>query len=189
MGEGEIPYGYCHCGCGQKTKVAWRNDTGRGHVKGESIRFLRFHAAWQTGKVVNHGYVLVKLPAHERADSQGYVREHILIAEKALGKPLPMGAEIHHMDKDGTNNKPGNLVICQDHAYHHLLHVRMRAYEACGKAHYRKCQFCKTYDDPEIMEAQRHAGWIRAYAHHVCKSKAMQEYHLAHKRGGAHGPS
>ena len=44
-------------------------------------------------------------------------------AAAALGKPLPAGAEVHHHTYDGHNSQ---LVICQDSAYHHLLHSRMR---------------------------------------------------------------
>jgi len=51
---------------------------------------------------------------------------HRLVAEAALGKPLPKGAVIHHVDGDGRNNAPSNLVICQDHRYHMLLHQRLR---------------------------------------------------------------
>ena len=51
---------------------------------------------------------------------------HRNVAELALGKPLPSGAEIHHIDGNGFNNSPDNLVICQDHSYHMLLHARER---------------------------------------------------------------
>lgn len=39
----EIPYGYCHCGCGQKTGIAPKNHTGRGYVKGEPFLFIAGH--------------------------------------------------------------------------------------------------------------------------------------------------
>lgn len=39
----EIEYGYCHCGCGQKTKLAPRNRENRGWVKGEPQRFIPGH--------------------------------------------------------------------------------------------------------------------------------------------------
>lgn len=39
----EIPYGYCHCGCGQKTTIATRSDARRGAVKGEPRRFISHH--------------------------------------------------------------------------------------------------------------------------------------------------
>ena len=40
----EIPYGYCHCGCGQKTKIITKNDRGRGHVKGEPLKYIVGHS-------------------------------------------------------------------------------------------------------------------------------------------------
>lgn len=59
-------------------------------------------------------------------------RIHRKVAEAALGKPLPDGAEVHHHDGDGTNNTNRNLVICQDHAYHMLLEMRARIVRAGG---------------------------------------------------------
>jgi hypothetical protein len=39
-----IPYGYCHCGCGQKTKLATKTSLAqRGLVKGEPQYFLNGH--------------------------------------------------------------------------------------------------------------------------------------------------
>ena len=38
-----IPYGYCHCGCGQKTTIASYPRPEFGWVKGEPIRFLSGH--------------------------------------------------------------------------------------------------------------------------------------------------
>jgi hypothetical protein len=37
-----IPYGYCHCGCGEKTKLNTIN--GNGYAKGEPKKYLRGHA-------------------------------------------------------------------------------------------------------------------------------------------------
>lgn len=62
------------------------------------------------------------------------ILEHIWIAERALGKKLPPGAVVHHMNEDKTDNfTPLNLIICPDQAYHMLLHKRMRDYEARQK--------------------------------------------------------
>jgi len=39
----EIPYGYCHCGCGEKTRIAPKSHTKKGYVKGEPYRFVAGH--------------------------------------------------------------------------------------------------------------------------------------------------
>jgi hypothetical protein len=40
----DVPYGYCQCGCGQRTKVARRNSTIHGYVKGEPFAWIHGHA-------------------------------------------------------------------------------------------------------------------------------------------------
>ncbi len=97
-----------------------------------------------------------------------YNNNHIVIAEKALGKPLPKGAEVHHFDENKLNNDPRNLVVCPNRAYHALLHKRMRALKACGNPNWIKCQFCKQYDDPANMKIGKsgqgnHPECIKAY--------------------------
>lgn len=102
-----------------------------------------------TGTVNKHGYRLMQSDGKQRA-------EHILVAEKALGKPLPPAAVVHHIDENKLNNTPTNLVICPDGAYHFLLHQRQRAIDACGHAHWRKCPFCKQHDAPENLHITEH---------------------------------
>ena len=82
---------------------------------------------WRGGRALKSAYIRVRLPDHPRADSWGYVDEHVVVAERALGKHLPAGAVVHHVDVNRRNNAPTNLVICQDAAYHKLLHARLNA--------------------------------------------------------------
>ena len=95
--------------------------------------------------------------------------EHVRVAESVLGKPLPPGAIVHHVDGDKVGNRPGNLVICPDRAYHNLIHARERALDACGNANWLKCPFCKKYDDPENLyvypnkRAGKHQECYRRY--------------------------
>jgi len=96
------------------------------------------------------------------------MNEHEFVAEKALGKPLPPGVVVHHIDHDQRNNDPTNLVICPNQAYHALLHQRERAFIACGNANWRRCVFCKEYDAPAKMQRTsqdnyRHARCYNAY--------------------------
>lgn len=55
------------------------------------------------------------------------IAEHVHIAEKALGKKLPKGAEVHHVNEKTWDNTPTNLVVCPSSEYHKLIHRRMKA--------------------------------------------------------------
>lgn len=39
----EIPYGYCHCGCGQKTTIIKKSNKNQGLVRGEPRKFINYH--------------------------------------------------------------------------------------------------------------------------------------------------
>ena len=169
--------GYCQCGCGQKTSMARQTDKERGNVKGCPVKYLRGHAPknkgrenhnWKGGRYITpNGYVNIKTAGHPRANPGGYVFEHILVCERILGKHLPPGAVPHHINENKIDNRPENLVICQDRAYHNLLHQRTRALLSCGNASWRKCPFCKTYDDPNNLITSK--GRKSAY-HKECEN-------------------
>lgn len=40
-----IPYGYCHCGCGHRTDLAKKTRSEAGWVKGQPKRFIKGHNA------------------------------------------------------------------------------------------------------------------------------------------------
>jgi hypothetical protein len=171
-----IPYGYCHCGCGQKTTIAKKTNTKAGWVAGKPRFYIHGHHVgigpdnrnWSGGKFIrksrNKSYVSAYAPGHPRGR---YVFEHILVAERVLGKVLPIGTVVHHIDGNGLNNANNNLVICQDEVYHKLLHKRDAAYKASGHPDWPKCQFCKRHDHPDNL---------RFYGTNICHQQCNKEY-------------
>lgn len=70
--------------------------------------------------------------------------QHVAVAEAALGRALPKGAVVHHVDGNKANNHPGNLVICESQSYHLLLHARARVQAAGGDPNTQKiCSRCR----------------------------------------------
>lgn len=88
---------------------------------GSPYRTIAEPGTWQ--KNVINGYVSGTIDGER-------VYEHRFLAEKALGRPLPEKAEIHHMNGNKADNHSYlNLIICPDRAYHMLLEKRTKEYE------------------------------------------------------------
>ena len=69
-----------------------------------------------------NGYRIVYQPSHPHAHSNGYVYEHILVAEKKLGRSLKLEEVVHHKDKNKENNSPDNLIVFATNADHSTYH-------------------------------------------------------------------
>lgn len=74
------------------------------------------------GKIYLNGYIAIYMPEHERAFENGCVYEHIIEAEKMLGRKLKPLECVHHIDKDRTNNKHENLIIFATNEDHIAFH-------------------------------------------------------------------
>jgi hypothetical protein len=142
--------GYCQCGCEQKTTL--HQGTPRKYVHGHNA-VGEANANWGGGKFTSGRLTFILAPDHPHANSRGYVQESIFKAVKAIGKALPEKAEIHHVDENSLNNENCNLIVCQDHEYHMLLHYRMKALKATGNARSHYCAICKKWslpNDPDM---------------------------------------
>lgn len=154
-----IPEGFCQCGCGKRTWVATYNRKRCGYVKGKPVRFVHGHNstginhyAWKNGiKINGYGYVMILKRSHPRADSLGYVKEHILVMEKHINRSIGKTESIHHIDVNPANNSIGNLMLFKTNAMHLAYHARLRAFKACGHWNWMKCHFCGQWDDPANM--------------------------------------
>ena len=139
--------GVCECGCGLMTRMGRRGPNR--FINGHNTRGST-HPMWNGGRnVTPDGYVRIRVLGH------GYVFEHVLVAEAALGRDLPTNAVVHHANECRSENQGDNLVLCEDRAYHNLLHARMRAVAGCGNADWKRCQVCKQYDEPAHLIIRR----------------------------------
>lgn len=65
----------------------------------------------KTPHIADHGYVVI-----------GDRYEHQIVAEQILGRPLAVGEQVHHVNGDRTDNRPGNLEVCASASQHHFRH-------------------------------------------------------------------
>lgn len=149
-------------------------------MRGIGLCSMHYHRYWSHGELF--GPKEIRAPdgvGHARKD--GYVHltidgvrkyQHIWVAEKALGRELPKGARVHHINEDRSDNRPENLVICPNAKYHTLLHMRMNAVKAGCPPYFRFCSVCKGYDDPGKMYVTPSEN--RA-AHRACLNKKNRE--------------
>lgn len=78
---------------------------------------------WSGGRRrTSKGYAQILMPGHPRADSSGYVMEHIIAWEQATGVPVSAQCCIHHLNGDKLDNRIENLCLMQRGAhtvFHH----------------------------------------------------------------------
>jgi hypothetical protein len=115
-----VPYGYCHCGCGEQTKVSPYTDRPRGYVRGEPRFFKPGHHrrlapkpyeprdcgyetpcwVWQWGK---------KETGHGQSRINGkHVSAHRMMWEQVHG-PVPDGLELDHLCRNPSCVNPEHL--------------------------------------------------------------------------------
>ncbi len=119
----------CACGCGTPISEFMpsglpryaNTDDGRFYVAHHEPRRLGADSPkWKGGRLVDtHGYIRVHKPGHHLANKHGYVLEHRLIWEEANGRRLKPDEQVHHINHDRQDNRPGNLVALSRSAHAH----------------------------------------------------------------------
>lgn len=79
---------------------------------------------WKGGRQIRAGYVYLLKPNHPHADIKGYVRESRIIVEKILGRYLKRSEVVHHVNKNTSDNRNCNLLVCSI-SYHMWLHRKL----------------------------------------------------------------
>jgi hypothetical protein len=122
----------CACGCGLQVKISKHCRPEYGHQRNKPYKFLAGH--------YRRLYSSRSYPV--KRDGSSLKAVHQMRAEKALGKKLPDGAEVHHADC--SKSADAQLVICPNVAYHKFLHIRTRIQRAGGDPNAeRLCRMCK----------------------------------------------
>lgn len=144
----------CLCGCGGIPL------TGRPMCRGHHRKLIR--SRWY---------------AEVRGDKGERILAHRLRAERALGRPLPVGVVVHHAD--GSKSPTAPLVICPDEKYHKLLHRRMKIVKAGGDPNRdRLCSRCgkaKPLSEFHLDRANREG---RVQYCRPCRNKYVAELRL-----------
>lgn len=204
-----IPVGVCHCGCGQPTTIV--PETGHGYRKGEHRRFLAGHfgrsikgcgvLGSRACKACGASFVVTTknrqqtfcsmkcIGAHKKRFGKYYPttdgrRDHIIIAERALGRQLPVGVVVHHFNRSIRDASNSNLVMCQDQAYHMLLHARQRVKDAGGDPNTDKiCHKCKQVKPKVEFSPSSHQGRPRlSSACRECAAVAQRDFKARRRR-------
>lgn len=113
-----IGYGFCHCGCGQKTAIAKETDSNRKHVKGKPMLFISGHnrrskkpkyivdeksGCWIWQRTKNKkGYGRAR-------DADGNPAAAHQIAYQEANGPIPEGLQIDHLCGNPSCVNPDHL--------------------------------------------------------------------------------
>lgn len=84
--------------------------------------------AQRSSYVTNDGYRMIFAPSGEFSarNWSDYKKEHVVVMEQFLGRPLEKKEVIHHIDGDKLNNELVNLLLT-DHAGHKKAHWSLQS--------------------------------------------------------------
>ena len=88
----------------------------------------RFKNSYKYGghrKKRKDGYIKVYVPDHPLATKDGYVMEHILVMEEAIGRYITRDEVVHHKNKIRDDNRLENLEL-MTFEEHSRLHTKER---------------------------------------------------------------
>jgi len=103
------------CHVGQHTITKWLKDFG---IKKRAKKVT-------TDSFIRNGYRMIYAPDDPKAFNR-HRMEHLIVAEKMLGRSLKKGETVHHIDGNRTNNSQNNLCICENNSTHQKVHISLK---------------------------------------------------------------
>ena len=122
-----------------------------------------------------NGYIVIYMPEHNKAMQSdnwlGYVYEHIVVAQKAMGRDLTDKEEVHHLNGIRDDNNPENLLVLEA-SQHSKLHnwLRSNNIDLEGRDNFPRSKTYKT-DRSCIICNELIKGHSRYYCSRVCQQK------------------
>ena len=116
-------------GCSRTTVLRAVRRLGLVGARFPSCQAREENPNWRGGRTTaSDGYVLIKVgPDYPGADKKGYILEHRLVMQSAVGRPLTPDEVVHHINGVTTDNRIENLVIMTRvaHSRHHRRMARL----------------------------------------------------------------
>ena len=103
--------------------------SGKGKKLSEKTKALIAEAHFKGG--IGHkkkrcdGYISIYFPDHPRSTKEGYIMEHVLVMEAALGRHLSPDEVVHHKNFKRDDNRLSNLQLMTKHS-HMSYHMKLR---------------------------------------------------------------
>ena len=97
------------------------------------------------------------------------------IVTRILGRPLRSTEIVHHVNLNELDDRPDNYVVCENHAYHRLIHQRTYAYMWDGNASARRCWICKCYDRQDNITVSNAQAFHRTCYQQYKKRQKMKK--------------
>ena len=97
--------------------LCWRRD----HWGCKRMRKGRIKPS-STGRFIDQwGYIMVR--TSNRAGALAYTPEHVIVAEKMLGRKLNKGERVHHINGMKDDNNQSNLFVFENQQAHKCSHA------------------------------------------------------------------
>jgi hypothetical protein len=119
---------------------------------------------WRGGKIPQvSGYIYAYAPDHPHATQDGYVMEHRLVIEAAIGRYLTPDEQVHHRNHVRDDNRLENLELMADAAEHRARHAYYEE-QACGT--------CGVTLQRSVAHRRK---WTRAFCSRTCAAAAASQ--------------